>query len=392
MDNPPAPAGPPSAASNRTTPDKPCIPIPRFGVTRIKLGMPEGTTGPETGDDDRCDDRPAPQPTEITCYDYCPEQFESHTHTDVASFIPSHRPPWCKVRWINVDGLADESAIRDIAKKYELHPLVIEDIFNQSHRPKAEDYKGADGHPDRLFVIARMLRIEEGYLYSEQVSFFLGRNTLLTFQQDRGDVFDPLREQIKKADSRLRRGDVSTLLQAQLDMIVDCIFPLLEVYAERLEALEETILTNPHPSNLKAIHQTKRELLLIRRAAWPLREVIHQLQREPHVCLSETTQVYFRDVYDHIIQILDLIETYREFAAGLTEGYMSAVSNRMNEIMKVLTIISTIFVPLTFLAGVYGMNMPIPEAASAYTYPAFWAVSIVLGGSMLYMFRRKGWI
>lgn len=358
----------------------------RLGVSRIKLGMPGTTTAGLEGEEG-----PACKETVITVWDYCPEQFQFTEHPNLKDFLEQHRPPWCKVRWINVDGLCNVEVIRQIANKYELHPLVIEDIFNPTHRPKAEDYKGADGKPDRLFIVARMLRIEGDYLYNEQISFFLGRHTLLTFQQDPGDVFGPIREQIKKADSRIRRGDASTLLHAQLDTIINAIFPILEAYSERLETLEETILTRPTIEDLKAIHQTKRELLMVRRAAWPMREVIHQLQRELHVCLSETTQIYFRDVYDHIIQILDLIETYREFAAGLTEAYMSAVSNRMNEVMKTLTIISTIFVPLTFLAGVYGMNMPIPENKSDLAYPAFWMISVGVAVGMLLWFRHRKW-
>jgi len=224
------------------------------------------------------------------------------------------------------------------------------------------------------------------------MSLFLGKHTLLTFQENSGDVFGPIRQKLATPNSRLRRGDASMLMYSLLDTMIDSIFPILETYADRLEELEERILSNPTPEELKSVHHIKRELLMVRRAAWPMREVIHHLHREQHVCLDESTQVYFRDVYDHVIQILDLLETYREFAAGLTEAYMSAVSFRMNDIMKILTIISTIFVPLTFLAGVYGMNMPIPENKYPETYVAFWVLTIVSAVGMLLWFRHKKWI
>jgi len=221
---------------------------------------------------------------------------------------------------------------------------------------------------------------------------FLGRNTLLTIQEAPGDAFDDVRKRIHTEGSRLRENDVSFLLYALMDATVDSYFPILEDYSERLEDLEEKLLTTAGPAVLQQLHALRRELLLIRRAAWPMRELVAQLQREKHECLSETTQTYFRDVYDHAVQIIDLVETYREIAASMMETYMSVVSNRMNEVVKVLTIIGTIFIPLTFLAGVYGMNMPIPENSWRITYLLFWIVSLAIAGGMLYWFRRRGWI
>src|SRR5262249_53013695 len=218
------------------------------------------------------------------------------------------------------------------------------------------------------------------------VCMFLGRNTLLTFEESSGDVFDTIRQRLKTKDSRLRRSDISMLCHALLEAIVEHLFPILEEYTERLERLERAVLSKPRPNTIKKIHRVKRELLMLRRAAWPMRELINQLQREPRECLPPTTQVYLRDIYNHITQIIDLLETYRDFATGLTETYMSAASHRMNEIMKILTIISTIFVPLTFLAGVYGMNMPIPENQSPWTYPIFWGFSLTVATCMLFWF------
>jgi magnesium transporter len=221
---------------------------------------------------------------------------------------------------------------------------------------------------------------------------FLGRTTLLTIQEAPGDAFDDVRKRIHTDGSRLREHDVSFLLYALLDAIVDSYFPLLERYSERLELVEEKLLANASPTILQEVHVLRRELLVIRRAAWPMRELLAQLHREKHECVAENTLAYLRDVYDHCVQIIDLVETHREVAAALTEIYMSVVSNRMNEIMKVLTIIGTIFIPLTFLAGVYGMNMPIPENSWRLSYLVFWIVSLSIAGGMLYWFRRRGWI
>ena len=241
-------------------------------------------------------------------------------------------------------------------------------------------------------MVARAIDERDGSLHSDQVSLFLGRTTLLTFQDVHRQDLEPIRQRIRNPDSRVRQSDVSFLLYALLDSIVDRYFPVLERYSERLEDLDEELLEHPTRDTLQRIHAIKRELLLMRRAAWPLRDVIAQLQRDRHECLSETAQTYLRDVHDHCVQIIDLIETYREIANGLAETYMSEVSNRTNDIVKVLTIIGTIFIPLTFLAGVYGMNMPIPENQSPLTYPLFWLACLAVAGGMLLWFRRRGWL
>ena len=328
----------------------------------------------------------------VTCLDYSPERCEYREVADIPDFLDAHRPEWAVVRWINVDGFVNPDVVLAFAEKYQLHPLAVDDLFHGNQRPKAVDYPASGEHPGRLFVLARMIHVEHGYLYDEQIGFFLGRRTLLTFQEEGGDVFESVRQQIKSNDSRLRRGDVSALLHALLDAIVDRLFPLLEECSEQLENLERAVLSNPQRKVLGRIHRVRRELLLLRRAAWPLRELVNQLQREPRVCLSESSQVYFRDIYNNLSQVIDLLETYREFAMGIAETYMSSVANRMNEIMKTLTIITTIFVPLTFLAGVYGMNMKwIPENEWPWAYPVFWAFCLSVAGAMVLWFRRRGW-
>jgi magnesium transporter len=310
----------------------------------------------------------------------------------LAGFLFRHRPAWSVVRWINIDGLSNSVVIQAFAEKYDLHPLAIEDVVNVPQRPKVEDYPGCEEHLPRLFVLARMLRFADGQLSSQQISMFAGRTTLLTFLETPGDVWHSVRQRINTAGSRLRTNDTGFLLYTLLDAIVDEFFPILEHFSDRLEDLEEQVLREPSFNTLEQVHTIKRELLLLRRAAWPMRDAIHTLQREPHECLSDTTRTYLRDVYDHTIQIIDLVETYREFGASLTETYMSRISQRMNEIMKVLTIMGTIFIPLTFLAGVYGMNMKIPEAQYSWMYPAFWVICVVTAVSMLLWFKRRGWL
>ena len=372
--------------------------------------------GQEAGIEAHALDVAASEPAVVTCVDYTPERYESRRVENLAEFLKLHRPEWGKngVRWIHVEGLSDLGAIKAVAEKYGLHPLAIEDLLHTPQRPKVEPFAAHDDVPARIFVIARDVRMVAGpngeHPVGRQVAMFLGHHTLLTFQEKldeqpidlpgsavneaEGDaLFDPIRKRIATEGSRLRQNDVSFLMHAILDTIVDNFFPILEHYSDRLEDLETVVLERPTPEISRRIHMAKRELLLLRRTAWPMREVISGLTRESHDCMSETTRTYLRDVYDHIVQIIDMIETYHEFASGLTETYMSAMSNRMNEIMKVLTIFTTIFVPLTFLAGVYGMNFHyLPELDWHWAYPAFWGICVVVAWGMLMWFRRKGWL
>ena len=327
----------------------------------------------------------------IVCTDYCADQIEVREIADIAAFLATHRPAWTHVRWIHVEGLRDHATIRALAEKYQLHPLAIEDALDPHHRPKAEDYPGIGDLPGRLFVIARRVQLVDGELRGEQTSLFLGRNTLLSFQETGCGAMDEVRQRCANERSRLRQNDVSFLLYSLLDALVDRFFPILDETSSHLEDAEEDVLTRPHRQSLQAIHLIKRDLVMIRRIAWPMRELITQLQREPHEGLSQITQTYFRDVYDHCVQIIDLIETYREIASTVAETYVSIISNRTNDIMKVLTIIGTIFIPLTFIAGVYGMNMYIPENEWPWTYAVFWVVCLGIAGFMLWRFRRGGW-
>jgi magnesium transporter len=331
-------------------------------------------------------------PIRVTCVDYCPEQMQIQQVGNLKNFLEQHRPAWSKVRWIRVEGLGQMETILAFAEKYQLHPLAIEDMLIASHQPKLEDYPGSEEQPGRLFIVGRMVKMDNDVLSSEQVSLFLGRTTLLSFQYSTSPIFDSIYRRIEVQGSRLRTHDVSFLLHALMDAIVDSYFPALESYGECLEELDDDLRVHPNPRTLQRIHDVKRNLVLLRRSIWPMRELVAQLQRDKHECLSETTLTYFRDIYDHCVQIIDLLETYREIAAALTETYMGAVSNRMNEIMKVLTVITTIFIPLSFLAGVFGMNMPIPGNEWTGTYPVFWIVCIVIALAMLVWFRRRDWL
>ena len=339
-----------------------------------------------------------PGKVRVTVIDYRADNVLVRTIDDIDGFLAGHRPDWSAVCWINVDGLTDMKWVSALAAKYQLHPLAVEDLLHVSQRPKVDAFgegpAGLSGtHPARLFVIARMLQLQEGHLSSEQVSFFVGHRTLLTFQETPGDVWDPIRRRLQQPGSQLRRGDASFLLYALIDAIVDHGFPILEFYGDRLEEIEEQVLMGAGPDVIPQIHRLRRELLLFRREVWPMRDVIRTLQREPHECMGETTRTYLRDVHDHIVQIIDLCDTYREFASGLAETYMSSLSIRMNEVMKVLTIITTIFIPITFLAGVYGMNLRyMPGGDWAWAYPAFWTVCLVLAGGMLVLFKRRHWL
>jgi magnesium transporter len=334
-----------------------------------------------------------PGTARITCIDYSPDRVQDTVVDDLTGFIARHRPEWSVVRWINVDGLSDLGAIRALAEKYRLHPLAVEDVLHTPQRPKVQAFEEDEAYQARLFVIVREMELVDGGLHTEQASLFVGHRTVLTFQETPGDVWDPIRQRIRTPGSQLRRADASFLAYSLIDAIVDEAFPILEHFGDRLEELEEAVLEQPGPEVARQIHHIKRELLLVRRAMWPMREVLQKMQREPHECFSDITRTYIRDVYDHAIQVIDIVETYREVAMALSETYMTAASNRMSEIMKVLTVMGTIFIPLTFLAGVYGMNFHhFPELDWPWAYPLFWLVCIVLAGGMIAWFRRRDWL
>ncbi|HEY2894417.1 MAG TPA: magnesium/cobalt transporter CorA [Pirellulales bacterium] len=296
------------------------------------------------------------------------------------------------VVWVSVAGLGDAEMVQRLGELFNLHRLALEDVLNNHQRPKVEQYG------DHLFIVARML--EGGMrLETDQLGMFLGQKFVVTFQNTPGDCLDPVRERIRRGRGIIRTAGSDYLAYAILDAVVDYYFPTLEVFGEEIEALEESLITNVDRSVLSRIHDVKARLLIVRRAIWPLREALHVLIRDPVPVIQETTRIYLRDCSDHTFQIVDLVETYRELASSLMDLYHSALSNRMNEIMQVLTVIATIFIPLTFIVGVYGMNFDpksspwnMPELEWYWGYPAVWAVMLAIAGGMLLFFRHRGWL
>ncbi len=332
--------------------------------------------------------------TVIKCTDYSAGKYQAQEIDNLDEFLDLHRPDWTAVRWVSVEGLSDMHVIQTLATKYNLHPLAVEDLLHLSQRPKIELYGGEESeYQARLFIVTRALHLKEGSLQHEQISMFLGHNTLLTFEEVSSDIWEPIRQRIKSKGSRLRSTDASFLAYSLLDAILDRCFPILEYYGDKAEYLDEQILERWERTTIHDIHQLKRDLLLLRWAVWPMREVISVMKRETHECVGDTTRVYLSDLHDHVVQVIEIIETYREIASDLTETYMSALSNRMNEVMKLLTLTGTIFIPLTFLAGVYGMNFHhFPELDQVWAYPAFWGVCVLVVVLMILFFHRRGWL
>ena len=293
------------------------------------------------------------------------------------------------VSWVDVQGLGSEDIMQRLGQVFDLHPLVLEDVVNVPQRPKVEDYE------DQLLIITRMVMPKEsgkGFI-SEQVSFILGKHYLLTVQEEpEHDCFGPVRDRIRNSKGTIRKQKADYLAYALIDSIIDGFFPVLEVYGEQIEELEDEVVANPTHQTLEKIHQMKRELLMLRRSIWPQRDAINALIRDGSELISPEVQIYLRDCYDHAVQILDMVETYRELASSLMDVYLSSVSNKMNEIMKILTVISTLFIPLTFIVGVYGMNFKyMPELEQPWGYPATWIVMIAIASGLIYFFWRRGW-
>lgn len=291
--------------------------------------------------------------------------------------------------WINITGLHDVALIEDIGQMFDIHPLLLEDILNTNQRPKIEQ------HDDNLTLIVKVIHWNEAEqeIDLEQVSIVLGPGFVLTFQEQERDIFDPVRQRIRMGNGRLHQNGPDYLAYALLDMVVDNYFVILEYLGERIEAVEEELIDDPSPETLSRIQQLKREMLYLRRAVWPLREIVGQLQRGTFPIFADTAQIFLRDVYEHTIQVIDTIETFRDIVSSLLDIYLSSLSNKMNEVMKVLTVIATLFIPLTFVAGVYGMNFRyMPELGWRWGYPAVWVIFILMSAAMLAYFRHRDWL
>lgn len=334
------------------------------------------------------DTPPDPQTIRIRVIDYAPQQLEESTVAieELEAWLAIEPPAWVAVRWINVDGL-HPWVVERFRRALSLHTLAAEDVLHVPQRPAIEHFD------DHLFVKARLLMTVDEQLVAEHVSLFVHERTLVSFQEREGDVWEPLRERLRREGSAIRNATTEFLMYALLDAAVDHCFPLLERYGDALEELEDAIMLEVSAPQQLRVQQLRRELLAIRRVLWPTRELVDALRRDEDGRLLDSTRTYLRDVYSHVAQLIDIVEAQREMCSGLGELYMSQVSNRMNEIMKVLTVMSSLFIPITFLAGVYGMNFAhIPELRWAFAYPVFWAVCVASVLALLWFFRRRGWL
>ncbi|HUT87844.1 MAG TPA: magnesium/cobalt transporter CorA [Candidatus Heimdallarchaeota archaeon] len=323
----------------------------------------------------------------ISLVDYDESSFQEREASTIKECFPFKDKP--TVTWINVDGLHEVEIVEALGKHFDLHPLVMEDIVHTGQRPKLEDYENT------LFIVLKMLRYDEvqDQIDEEQFSLILGTNWVISFQEKEGDVFDPLRDRIRNSKGRIRKMGADYLAYTLVDAIVDNYFILLEKLGDRVEALGEKLVVHPGPKALQEIHELKREFLFLRKSVWPLREVISGLQRGESALFEEHTLIYLRDVYDHTIQVIDTVETFRDMISGMLDIYLSSVSNRMNEVMKVLTIIATIFIPLTFVAGIYGMNFQfMPELSWSWGYFGTLGVMGLAVVGMIIYFKRKKWL
>lgn len=323
----------------------------------------------------------------ITIIDYDDSSFQEKEAEDISECYPFRNKP--SVTWINVEGLHRVEILEKLGECYGLHPLVLEDILNTDQRPKMEDYG------DYLYIVLKMLHFEEvkGTVETEQISLVLGEHFVISFQEGLdGDVFQPVRERLRNNKGRIRKLGADYLVYSLIDAIVDNYFIILERTGESIEDIEEKVLGNPSTATLNDIHFLKREMIFLRKAVWPLREVVSGLERGDSALVRGSTKVFLRDIYDHTIQVIDTIETFRDMTSGMLDIYLSSVNNRMSAVMKVLTIIATIFMPLTFIAGVYGMNFKyMPELEWRWSYPVLWAIIILIAASMVAYFKKKEW-
>jgi magnesium transporter len=353
--------------------------IRHFKSSSKKAGLPPGTLV-HVGEK-------RTEAVRITVIDYDENCVEEKTDVTLDDCLPLKPLP--TVTWVNVTGIHDVDIIRDFGKAFDIHPLVLEDIVHTGQRPKLEDLG------EHLYIVLKMLvsgNAGNGF-DAEQVSLILGPNFVLSFQEREGDVFDAIRDRIKQGKGRIRKAGSDYLAYRLLDAIVDNYFVVLERVGEEIEEIQEAVLEQPGSATLKQIQDMKREMIFLRKSVWPLREAISNMERGETPLIGEGVRPYLRDVYDHTIQVIDTVETFRDMISGTLDIYLSSVSNRMNEVMKVLTIIATIFIPLTFMAGVYGMNFKyMPELEWEWGYLTIWILMLLLGCLMLWGFKRKNWL
>lgn len=328
------------------------------------------------------------QKVKVTVFDYDQANFDERELDNVDQCLEFKSKN--TITWINVEGLHDVELMKKMGECFGLHPLVLEDILSTNQYPKMEDLE------DYICIVLKMLYYDEknDEIDTEQVSLVLGPNFVLSFQEGReGDVFNPVRLRIQNGKGRIRKMGSDYLAYALIDVIVDSYFGILDKLGERIEFLEEDLVSDPRPNTLQAIHHLKRELLFLRRSIWPLREALSNLARNESDLITESINIHLRDVYDHTIQVIDTIEIFREMVSGMLDIYLSSISNKLNEVMKVLTIITTIFIPLSLVAGIYGMNFEyMPELKWPWGYPLIIMLMFAIGVSMVFYFKRKRWL
>ncbi len=333
-----------------------------------------------------------PEMPRITVIDFDEQHYQETELKQVAeAFVFREKPT---ITWINIEGLHQPDVLEKLGSCYGIHSLVLEDILTDQ-RPKIEDYD------EYIFIVLKMLYYDEESdgesvdtkLDMDQVSIILGNNFIISFKEKEVDVFNPLRERLRTAKGKIRKQGADYLAYSMMDSIVDHYFVIMETLGDRFENLEDVVVSNPEPGILPTIYNLKRDMLFLRKSVWPLREAISRLQRTDSPLISDLTKIYLRDVYDHTIQVIENIETFRDMSASLLETYLSSLSNKLNEVIKLLTIISTIFIPLTFLAGLYGMNFRfMPELESPLGYPAVLILMLLVVVIMMTYFRKKEWI
>jgi magnesium transporter len=323
----------------------------------------------------------------ITVIDYDKKSFSERLALDVSECLTPKKKN--TIRWINIDNNTNRETIEAIGQHYNLHPLLREDIESTNQRPKIEEFK------DHIFIVSKMLSYDDlmEEIRFEQLSIVLTKDTVITFGERRGDIFEPIRDRIRNDKGLLRGADASFLVYSLLDIIVDNYFLILENLSDRIEDVEDRVVEDPKPTILSTVHDLKIQMVTLRKAVWPLRDVVAHMERCGSPLLSELTKQYLHDVYDHTIQVMDNVETYRDILAGLLDIYISNISNRLNEIMKFLTIVGTIFIPLTFIAGVYGMNFRfMPEIYELWGYPFALLLMAATAGVMLWYIKKKKWL
>jgi magnesium transporter len=322
----------------------------------------------------------------ITIIDYDEDQYEEREIKNIEDCFPYKDTP--SISWINIDGVHQVEVIEKLGQHFVLHPLLQEDVVNTHQRPKFDEFE------DHLFIVLRMFFFneEENELEGEQISLIVGANFVISFQERQGDVFEQVRERLRNGRGRIRKKGSDYLAYSLIDAIVDSYYNILERLGESIETLQEQLVAEPKRKDLQIIQALKRDMLFFRKSVYPLREVVGGLAKSESTLVKEDVLVYVRDVYDHVIQAIDTIETFRDMLSAMMDIYLSSLSNRMNEVMKVLTIIATIFIPMTFLAGVYGMNFKfMPELEWRYAYLFFWIVVLVVLTGMVAWFKKKKW-